>query len=165
MAALTAQCDPICLADWLSELLGHDELPEELLSWSSTYYLNFMHYFELGEWVIPGQMDPMILVEGWWRQVAFYVSANQPGSDLLIPIYRCKNPPNLSDYFRPSHLSYVAIQIKNRMSDVAATEQFGPSYCFDAANTDCKVKTRSECLKFFIDLRSPRRKAAPVQAG
>lgn len=27
LAALTAQCDPICLADWLSELLGHDELP------------------------------------------------------------------------------------------------------------------------------------------
>lgn len=49
----------------------------------------------------------------------------------------------------------LAIQVKNRMSDVAATEQFGPSYCFDAANTDCKVKTRSECLEIFVDLRSP----------
>ncbi|SPO21444.1 uncharacterized protein UTRI_00921 [Ustilago trichophora] len=67
--ALTAQCDPVCLADWLKQLLKIENPSGELWSWASSYYLNFTHYLELQHWAHPDLMDPLLLVEAWWRQV------------------------------------------------------------------------------------------------
>ncbi|SPO28271.1 uncharacterized protein UTRI_10202 [Ustilago trichophora] len=157
--ALRAQCDPVCLADWLKQLLKVENLSGELLSWASSYYLNFTHYLELQHWVHPGLMDPLLLVEAWWRQVAIYGNTTQPGWDLLIPIYHSEQPPQLSDSFEPSRLSYVALQVKNSTTSIIATKKFGPSHCSHLAAAKGVAAPRftihNECLEMFIDLRSP----------
>lgn len=106
-----------------------ENLSEELLSWASSYYLNFTHYLELQHWVHPGLMDPLLLVEAWWRQVAIYGNINQRGWDLLILIYHSERPPQLSDQFEPLRLSYVALQVKNSVTSIVATKKFGRSLC------------------------------------
>ncbi|SPO25630.1 uncharacterized protein UTRI_10115 [Ustilago trichophora] len=157
--ALRAQCDPVCLADWLKQLLKVENLSGELLLWASSYYLNFTHYLELQHWVHPGLMDPLLLVEAWWRQVAIYGNTTQPGWDLLIPIYHSEQPPQLSDNFEPSRLSYVALQVKNSTTSMTATKKFGPSHCSHLAAAKGVAAPRftihNECLEMFIDLRSP----------
>ncbi|SPO21453.1 uncharacterized protein UTRI_10044 [Ustilago trichophora] len=157
--ALRAQCDPVCLADWLKQLLKVENLSGELLSWASSYYLNFTHYLELQHWVHPGLMDPLLLVEAWWRQVAIYGNTTQPGWDLLIPIYHSEQPPQLSDSFKPSRLLYVALQVKNSTTSIIATKKFGPSHCSHLAAANGVAAPRfmihNECLEMFIDLRSP----------
>ncbi|SPO20527.1 uncharacterized protein UTRI_00003 [Ustilago trichophora] len=157
--ALTDQCNPVCLADWLKQLLKVENLSGELLSWALSYYLNFTHYLELQHWVHPGLMDPTLLVEAWWRQVAIYGNTNQPGWDLLIPIYHSEQPTQLSDTFEPSRLSYVALQVKNSTTSITATKKFGPSHCSHLAAAKGVAAPRftihNECLEMFIDLRSP----------
>ncbi|KAJ1024200.1 hypothetical protein NDA16_003039 [Ustilago loliicola] len=154
-----AQCNYICLFDWLVKLFGRANLDPLLLNWTQGYYLNFTHYLRLGSYVYSDperrdkRLDWKALAEYWWRQVAIYGQPNQPGWDLVIPVYRCKHKPVDTDYFEPTNLSYVAVQIKNRKSDVTASRFFGPSlrhgdtYDLDAFD--------HACLEIFIDLRSP----------
>ena len=137
-----AQCDPICLKDWLKKLfnttkedawygLQHDndrEAGRRVLEWASDYYLNFTHFIKLGVTIVPDKVNPNLFVEYWCRQAAVYGVVNQHAWDLLIPIYRSTGgAPSLSDAFDPNQLSYVAIQVKNGLKTVRATDRFGPS--------------------------------------
>ncbi|SPO20522.1 uncharacterized protein UTRI_10042 [Ustilago trichophora] len=176
-----AQYNPICLRDWLQMLFNteskagwykvHPDHPpqpgRDILEWASDYYLNFTHFVELGLTVKPEQADPALLVEYWLRQAAIYGTVNQHAWDLLIPIYRStSSAPSWSDYFDPSQLSYVAIQVKNCYT--AVTDRFGPSCWYpetvpSSANpTDGEGAASSQgqwprplddCLEIFFDLR------------
>ena len=169
-----AQCQPICLKDWLVELLGlEDRQHGALLDWSADYYLNFTHCLRIGAPLLADEMDAMLLVEYWWRQVAFYGVLYQPGWSLVIPIYRSpSHAPVLTDLFRPDQMSYVAIQVKDRFSTGSATQCFGPCHKVDrdasSASTDTNTDTASadqpaipeialleECLEIVFDLRAP----------
>ena len=66
LALLTTQCNLVYLKVWLCELLDSKHLNEDLLWWMAKYHINFLHYLELTKWVIPGEMDLIILLEGWW---------------------------------------------------------------------------------------------------
>jgi hypothetical protein len=76
---------------------------------------------------------------------------NQAGWDALIPIYRSSRQPTFEDRFDPSKLSYIAVQVKNRSTNVTATRYFGPDWTLDASQ---KMNV-DECLEVFIDLRWP----------
>ncbi|KAJ1031356.1 hypothetical protein NDA16_000797 [Ustilago loliicola] len=175
-ALFEAQCFPICLIDWLDELLGSDNVQQPLRSWASQHYLNFTHFLELGETVFPGRLDPMLLVESWWRQAAFHGVATQPAWDLVIPIYHSPNhSPTLWDTFDPTRLSYVAIQVKNRHTSAKVETSFGP-YCIyppdpiaaatssqgvkaaktaDELGPGSEILLRDECLEIWFNLRGP----------
>ena len=158
---LTMQCNPVCLRDWLCELLRRERLDDKLLEWSSRFYLNFTHFFELSRWVSPGEIAAMLLVEGWWRQVAFYRKAALCGWDLLIPIYFSEDPPELSDRFDPSQLSYAALQVRDHLDYGSASEDIGPFYRIaddvsaGVGTDDSLLRIRDECLEILIDIRCP----------
>ncbi|SPO27215.1 uncharacterized protein UTRI_10332 [Ustilago trichophora] len=129
---VSAQCDPICVRDWLDMLFGKQNLDSKLRLWASHHYLNFTHYLRLSTYVYSDKQHRRLecnaLVKYWMRQVAFYGLDKQPGWDLVIPIYRSDyTPPTNSDLFNPANLSYVAIKVKNCKSDIKATRFFGPA--------------------------------------
>lgn len=172
-----AQCLPINLYDWLQRLLGSTSNDEALKSWSSRFYLNFTHYVRLDKSFAPTKFKPALLVDFWWRQAAFSGVCNQCGWDLVIPTFHSPDhAPKWSDTFDPAQLSYVAIQVKNRNTDITATKLFGPSCAYTECNTadqhtdarwdvnadtDTKGSISSSiplnhaCLEIFFDLRSP----------
>ncbi|SPO28285.1 uncharacterized protein UTRI_04682 [Ustilago trichophora] len=178
-----AQCDPICLRDWLQTLFNteskaswygvhHHDQPRpgrDVLEWASDYYLNFTHFVKLGVTVVPDQADPKLLVEYWCRQAALYGVRNQHAWDLLIPIYRStSSAPSLDDHFDPNQLSYVAIQVKNCHTAFTATDRFGPSYWYPetvpssvnptaggaaASSQGQGPRLLDDCLEILFDLR------------
>lgn len=168
-SVFAAQCDPICLCDWLETLFGKN-LDYNLRKWASKYFLNFTHYLRLSSYVYSDpdkqhrRLQCSALVEYWMRQVAFYGLDNQHGWDVVIPIYRSDRPPANSDTFQPANLSYVAIQVKNCKCDIKATRFFGPALRSSSSSSsegnggngglDSSI-LENKFLEIFLDLRSP----------
>ncbi|CDR87092.1 uncharacterized protein SPSC_00012 [Sporisorium scitamineum] len=129
-----------------------EDLPDatpDLWGWCSRAFINFKHILLLEE---QESMEKVIhqdtLAELWIRHAAAEGVINQPGWDLLIPVYMSDDgrPPADGDRFDKSKLSYIAIQVKNwisRPSKKVRAAPVGPSLSPSAPK---------ECLELFIDI-------------
>ncbi|CDW98152.1 hypothetical protein [Sporisorium scitamineum] len=118
-ATYQAVVAPIKLADWLDTLIGDHYVKT---------WINFKHVIVL-EKVAEKEIDPMLLPELWLRHAAAQGPSNQPGWDLLIPVYHSgstEQSPINSERFDARKMSYVAIQVKNWAKPVPRAERNKP---------------------------------------
>ncbi|SPO26867.1 uncharacterized protein UTRI_10161 [Ustilago trichophora] len=131
----------------------------QLAEWSDRAWLNFKHIVRLEEQLpIKDVMDPDYLAELWVRQAAAQGISNQPGWDLLIPVYESSTPAapdDKSEAFDKSKLSYVAVQVKNciKFPTEKLKEPVGPRL----ASSELK-----QCLEIFVDLKGKARHTGPI---
>lgn len=132
-----------------------ETLPPRLASWANRAWINFKHPVILPKQVPhDSRIDLDLLAELWCRHATAQGVSNQPGWDLLIPVYVSDTdaPPSDNDLFDISRLSYIAIQVKNRIGSPSAEEKdapVGPILSFGE-------QTTKECLEIFFDLNGTR---------
>ncbi|KAJ1031371.1 hypothetical protein NDA16_000812 [Ustilago loliicola] len=123
-----------------------------LWRWADRAWLNFKHIVRLEDQVKAQKvLDAEELVQLWFRQAAAQGISNQPGWDLLIPVYESNTneAPGDAEMFDKAKLSYIAIQVKNcikRPSKAVRDGEVGPRL----AMAEGKQK---ECLELFFDLK------------
>ena len=131
---------------------------KQLEAWCDRAWLNFKHIVRLEEQLpIDELMDPNQLAELWVRQAAAQGISNQPGWDLLIPVYESSTPEsvnNASEAFDKFKLSYIAVQVTNCIKFPASKLRtpVGPRL----ASSESK-----QCLELFIDLKGSARPEGP----
>ncbi len=96
------------------------------------------------------------------RHAAAQGVSNQPGWDLLIPVYEhgSSTPPADDQLLEPSKLSYVAIQVKNgitRPRQEVRDAPIGPPLGGDGHDQGAR-----QCLEMFIDLRGSSNEGGPI---
>ncbi|KAJ1570434.1 hypothetical protein NDA15_006049 [Ustilago hordei] len=87
-----------------------------LWRWADRAWLNFKHIVRLEDQVNAQKvLNTEELVQLWFRQAAAQDISNQPGWDLLIPVYESNTSeaPGDDEMFDKAKLSYIAIQVKN----------------------------------------------------
>jgi hypothetical protein len=161
--------------------IGANDKYSSLCNWASAYYLNFTHFTKL-KMSLPqngkSRLRTETLAKLWVRQAAVIGISSQAGWDAFIPIYKSSLQRALDDVFDPCKLSYVAIRVKNRVTDVAATRYLGsdrfqmdavdaPMHGVSDAGSPGAERTPTAttwqddtCLELLFDIRSPI--AAPV---
>ena len=107
--------------DWLKALLNPQilkvgvntsEVYQKILAWAADYSINFTHFMQLDALCTSNKpLTHFALAQAWLRQAAIIGAEGQTKWDLLVPIYRDYSPE--AD-FHPQHVSYIAIQVKNR---------------------------------------------------
>ena len=128
-----------------------ETLPPPLASWANRAWINFKHPVILPKQVPhDSRIDLDLLAELWCRHVAAQGVSNQPGWDLLIPVYvsDTDTPPSDNDLFDISRLSYIAIQVKNRIGSPSAEEKDAPV----GPILTLGKQTIKECLEIFFDI-------------
>ncbi|SPO22254.1 uncharacterized protein UTRI_00932 [Ustilago trichophora] len=122
--------------------------------WAERAWINFKHIVVLEKQVSQArEIDPTLLPELWLRHAAAQGPVNQPGWDLLIPVYHTPEtdkPPMGHDRFDAQKLSYVAIQVKNCISipDEVKKGPVGPRLS--------NLSQPTPCVELFIDLKGLR---------
>ncbi|SPO28799.1 uncharacterized protein UTRI_10225 [Ustilago trichophora] len=130
-------------------------MPSSLARWASRAWLNFKHIVTPPKQVAQDDEAKAqgLLFELWFRHAAAQGIINQAGWDFLIPVYESESeqPPPDDEVFQARRLSYIAIQVKNRVKRPSREEldaAVGPSLEIPAAASSSK-----QCLELFIDLR------------
>ena len=130
-------------------------MPSAFAQWASRTWLNFKHIVTLPEQVAQNDEAEAkdVLLELWFRHAAAQGIINQTGWDFLIPVYEGEGeqPPSDDEAFQAERLSYVAIQVKNRVKRPSREEleaAVGPSLQVSDATSPSK-----QCLELFVDLR------------
>ena len=123
-----------------------------LSNWANRAGLNFTHILRLDKQVpLSTILDTDLLVELWLRHAAAQGIVNQPGWDLLIPVYMSDDTnnglPNNDSTFDRTKLTYIAIQVKNCVARPKAEVREGP------VGPRLELGQPNECLELFIDLR------------
>ncbi|SPO31666.1 uncharacterized protein UTRI_10308 [Ustilago trichophora] len=135
------------------------DVARHLVERSDCAWLNFKHIVCLEEQLpIKDVMDPDYLAELWVRQAAAQGISNQPGWDLLIPVYESSTsaaPDDRSEAFDKSKLSYIAVQVKNciKFPTEKLQEPVGPRLA---------SSNLMQCLEIFVDLKGKARHTGPV---
>ncbi|SPO27790.1 uncharacterized protein UTRI_04933 [Ustilago trichophora] len=134
---------------------AQSRMPSSLARWASRTWLNFKHTVTLPEQVAQndGAETKDLLVELWFRHAAAQGIINQTGWDFLIPVYESEGeqPPSDDQAFQAEKLSYIAIQVKNRVKRPSQQEleaAVGPSLEAPAVASSDK-----QCLELFVDMR------------
>ena len=133
-------------------------MPSAFAQWASRTWLNFKHIVTLPEQVAQNDEAEAkdVLLELWFRHAAAQGIINQTGWDFLIPVYEGEGeqPPSDDEAFQAERLSYVAIQVKNRVKRPSREEleaAVGPSLQVSDATSPSK-----QCLELFVDLRGTK---------
>ncbi|KAJ1591321.1 hypothetical protein NDA12_004385 [Ustilago hordei] len=123
-----------------------------LWRWADRAWINFKHIVRLEDQVNAQKvLDAEELVQLWFRQAAAQGISNQPGWDLLIPVYESNTneAPGDAEMFDKAKLSYIAIQVKNcirRPSKAVRDGEVGPRLAMAQGK-------QKECLELFFDLK------------
>ncbi|KAJ1031355.1 hypothetical protein NDA16_000796 [Ustilago loliicola] len=142
------------MPDWQEQGLKPktETLPPLLAAWANRAWINFKHPVVLRNQVPhKKRINLDLLAELWFRHAAAQGVSNQAGWDLIIPVYvsDTDEPPSDDDLFDISRLSYIAIQVKNRIgspSDDEKSAPVGPRLAFSQ-------ETTKECLEIFFDIK------------
>jgi len=136
--------------------LEHEQLvippTRGLWKWACRAGLNFTHILRLDKQLpLASILNTDVLVELWLRHAAAQGIANQPGWDLLIPVYMSDDAngglPKDDEKFDRTKLTYVAIQVKNCVNHPQAQTKKGP------VGPRLELGQVNECLELFVDLR------------